>query len=102
MAEISRLGMGYYFSLAIRNLWRNPRRTGITLITMIFGISTLTLLSALNDGWLEQMKTNFILSFTGHIQVHAHGFEASQSLQDRITDPDEILRHTNYTEIGRM
>lgn len=99
MADTSRLGLGYYFSLAIRNLLRNPRRTSITLITMIFGISTLTLLGALNDGWLDQMKTNFILSFTGHIQVHANGFESSQSLQDRITDPDEILRFTSYTEI---
>ncbi len=99
MADHSRLGIGYYFSLATRNLLRNPRRTGITLITMIFGISTLTLLGALNDGWLEQMKTNFILSFTGHIQVHAKGFEASQSLQDRITVPDEVLRYTSYAEI---
>ncbi len=99
MADRSRLGMGYYFYLALRNLLRNQRRTIITLLSMIFGISTLTLLGALNDGWLNQMRTNFILSFTGHIQVHAKGFEASQNLQDRITDPEVILRHTNHPDI---
>ncbi|MEN8177368.1 MAG: FtsX-like permease family protein [Pseudomonadota bacterium] len=99
MADASRLGIGYYFALSIRNLLRNPRRTGITLITMVFGISTLTLLGALNDGWLNQMRTNFILSYTGHIQIHSKGFEASKSLQDSITEPDEILHYINYPEI---
>ena len=99
MADRARLSMGYYFYLANRNLLRNRRRTIITLVTMIFGISTLTLLGALNDGWLDQMRTNFILSFTGHVQVHAKGFEASQNLQDSISDPDEIIGYTNYPEI---
>ncbi|MCU7929317.1 MAG: FtsX-like permease family protein [Candidatus Thiodiazotropha sp. (ex Codakia rugifera)] len=100
MAESYRLGLFTYFSLATRNLLRNRRRTLITLITMIFGIATLTLLSALNDGWLSQMKTNFILSYTGHLQIHAKGFETSQNLNDRIKDPEEISRlMQSYPEI---
>jgi len=99
MAEHPRLGSGYYVAISLRNLRRNPRRTLITLITMIFGISTLTLLGALNDGWLDQMRSNFILSFTGHIQIHSHGFETSQSLQDSITDPGEVIRYTDYETI---
>ncbi|MEN8168156.1 MAG: ABC transporter permease, partial [Pseudomonadota bacterium] len=100
MANIASLGLAYYLSIAIRNLLRSPRRTSITLTTMIFGIATLTLLGALNDGWLNQMKTNFILSFTGHVQIHAKGFEASQNLEDRITEPDNILRYMqSYPEI---
>ena len=100
MGDTAHLGIGYHLSLAIRNLLRNRSRTAITLLTMTFGIATLTLLSALNDGWLDQMRSNFILSFTGHIQVHAKGFEASQSLADRITEPDEIIRYTSYPEIS--
>jgi ABC-type lipoprotein release transport system permease subunit len=92
MARESRVGLLTYLALALRNLIRNRRRTTITLLTMIFGIATLTLLSAMNDGWLNQMKTNFILSFTGHLQIHAKGFEASQNLRDRMDDPDEATR----------
>ncbi|MCU7809827.1 MAG: FtsX-like permease family protein [Candidatus Thiodiazotropha sp. (ex Notomyrtea botanica)] len=100
MADSTRLGLMTYLLLAVRNLMRNQRRTTITLLTMIFGIAVLTLLSALNDGWLSQMKTNFILSYTGHAQIHAKGFEASQNLRDRITDPEEVTRlMQSYPEI---
>ncbi|MCU7914450.1 MAG: FtsX-like permease family protein [Candidatus Thiodiazotropha sp. (ex Gloverina cf. vestifex)] len=104
MADSARLGLVTYLMLAVRNLMRNlmrnQRRTTITLLTMIFGIAVLTLLSALNDGWLSQMKTNFILSYTGHAQIHAKGFEASQNLRDRITNPEEVTRlMQSYPEI---
>jgi ABC-type lipoprotein release transport system permease subunit len=100
MADSIHLGLLTYLQLAVRNLLRNRRRTLITLLTMIFGITTLTLLSALNDGWLSQMKTNFILSYTGHLQIHAKGFEASQNLKDRIETPEEISRlMQSYPEI---
>jgi ABC-type lipoprotein release transport system permease subunit len=92
MVNHAKLGIKTYVVLAIRNLLRNQRRTVITLLTMVFGIAVLTLLSALNDGWLSQMKTNFILSHTGHVQIHAQGFEASQNLRDSIQTPDEITR----------
>lgn len=95
------LGIWTYFLLAIRNLMRNRRRTTITLLTMIFGIAVLTLLSALNDGWLSQMKTNFILSYTGHVQIHAKGFETSQNLRDSIKHPQEIIRlMQSYPEVN--
>ena len=101
MAERRHLGLRTYLALALRNLLRNRRRTTITLLTMVFGISMLTLLSALNDGWLSQMKTNFILSYTGHVQIHARGFEISQNLRDTIENPDEVTRlMQNYPEIS--
>jgi ABC-type lipoprotein release transport system permease subunit len=92
MVDHAKLGIKTYVVLAIRNLLRNQRRTIITLLTMVFGIAVLTLLSALNDGWLSQMKTNFILSHTGHVQIHARGFESSQNLRDSIHTPEEITR----------
>jgi ABC-type lipoprotein release transport system permease subunit len=68
---------------------------------MVFGIAVLTLLSALNDGWLSQMKTNFILSYTGHVQIHARGFEVSQNLRDSIDRPDEVTRlMQSYPEVS--
>lgn len=101
MADASHLGVRTYLLMALRNLSRNRRRTTITLLTMIFGIGVLTLLSALNDGWLSQMKTNFILSYTGHVQIHASGFEASQNLRDSIEKPETVTRlMQSYPEIS--
>jgi ABC-type lipoprotein release transport system permease subunit len=101
MVKPFRLGLATYLLLALRNLLRNRRRTIITLLTMVFGIAVLTLLSALNDGWLSQMKTNFILSYTGHVQIHARGFEVSQNLRDSIDNPDEVTRLIqSYAEVS--
>lgn len=90
MSERRGLDTVSFFRLALRNLWRNPKRTLITLISMMLGVAALTLLSALNDGWLREMKDNFILAVTGHVQVHAVGFEASQSLKDRMDDTSAV------------
>ena len=79
-----------YLILALRNLWRNPKRTLLTLFSMVLGIAALTLLSALNDGWLKEMQDNFILAVTGHVQVHAVGFEASQNLRDRMPEIEPV------------
>jgi ABC-type lipoprotein release transport system permease subunit len=47
------------------------------------------------------MKTNFILSYTGHVQIHAKGFEVSQNLRDAIRNPDEVTRlMQSYPEIS--
>jgi ABC-type lipoprotein release transport system permease subunit len=92
MSDQARLNAASYLDLALRNLWRNPKRTLLTLLSMVLGVAALTLLGALNDGWLKEMQDNFILALTGHVQVHARGFEASQHLRDQITDVSLIRR----------
>ena len=56
MAEAGALPLGEYLRLGARNLRLSPLRTGLTLVTMALGLGTLTLLSALNDGWLAAMQ----------------------------------------------
>ena len=88
----SRLSLGTYALLGLRNLWRNPKRTGLTLAAFIVGIGSLTFLVAIDDGWLFNMKDNFILTQTGHVQVHRQGFQDSRRVQDYIAKPDKVMR----------
>ena len=88
----SGLDAGSYLRLALRNLWASPKRTGLTLGSMVLGIAALTVLGALNDGWLRQMQDNFVLALTGHVQIHARGFEDRQDLKRRIADISEIRK----------
>jgi len=81
-----------YLKLGWRNLWLHPLRTGLTAAALAFGIAALTFLSAMNDGWMQQIKTNFALTLIGHIQIHAKGFEQTHKLSYRITDPAPILQ----------
>ena len=86
----ARLDADTYLRLALRNLWVNPKRTLLTLGSLVLGIAALTVLSAMNDGWLKQMQDNFVLALTGHVQIHAAGFEESRDLNLRLRDIDAI------------
>jgi len=79
-----------YLQLGWRNLWLYPMRTGLTTAALALGIAALTFLSAMNDGWVQQMKTNFTLLLMGHVQIHADGFEKSRNLTNNIAEPNLI------------
>jgi len=80
-----------YLQLGWRNLWLHPLRTVLTATALGVGIAALTFLSAMDDGWMQQIKTNFALTMTGHIQIHAEGFEDSRRLTRRIDAPEQVM-----------
>ncbi len=81
-----------HLMLGWRNLWLHPLRTLLTALALAAGIAGLTFLSALNDGWMQQVRVNFALTMLGHIQIHARGFEQSRRLGDRIPQPAPLLQ----------
>ncbi len=83
--------LAIYLTLGWRNLWLHPLRTILTVAALAIGIAALTFLSAMDDGWMQQIKTNFALTVTGHIQIHAAGFEQSRKLADRIEKPATLV-----------
>lgn len=82
-----------YLQFGWRNLWLNPARTSLTVIALALGISALTFLSAMNDGWVQQIKSNFSSMLIGHVQVHADGFEKNRSLAFSIENPGFLTDH---------
>ena len=66
--------------LALRNLWRNPKRSSITLAAITVGIWGLVFTWAFIDGINEQMITNNIQYLTGHIKVHKAGYHQDKRL----------------------
>jgi len=90
-----------YLRLGLRNLLLYPMRTGLTVLGLAIGIAALTFLSAMNDGWLQNMKLNFVLTQMGHVQVHAKGFEQSRRISDYIHDTsgiDKSLQNTAHIQ----
>jgi len=79
-----------YSRLGLSNLLLYPMRTGLTVMALAIGIAALTFLSAMNDGWLQNMKVNFVLTQMGHVQIHAQGFEQSKRIADSISKPHDI------------
>ncbi len=77
--------------LAWRNIFRQKRRTALTVLTMVGGFT----LSAVSIGWADGTYNNIINMFTrnrlGHIQIHGTGYLDKPTLQNVIE---------NYKEIG--
>jgi putative ABC transport system permease protein len=65
---------GLLVQLAWRNLWRNPRRTFITMAAIAFGYIMLLFVASLMAGLRWQMIENGTSLVMSQIQVHAPGY----------------------------
>lgn len=80
------------FTLAWRNLWRNKRRTGITMASVVMAVLLSTVMGSMQQGQYDQMIENTVGSFTGHLQIQADGYLDEPTL-DRSMDHVEVPHH---------
>ena len=74
------------FKLALRNVFRQKVRTGMTLAAIIFGVAGLILSGGFVQDIFVQLGEAIIHSQTGHVQVFREGFLARGTRQ-----PDQFL-----------
>jgi ABC-type lipoprotein release transport system permease subunit len=82
--------------IAWRNLWRNPRRTLVTMAAIALGYAMLLLFACLLEGLQQQMIKNGTSLGLSHMQVHAPAYYPDRSLYDTLggrggTDVDRLL-----------
>ncbi len=80
--------MKLYMTLAWRNLWRNRRRTLITIASISFAVLFALLMRSINEGAYDQMITNAVQFHTGFIQVQDPWYHDEPSL-DYVMPYDE-------------
>jgi putative ABC transport system permease protein len=66
--------------LAWRNVWKNKRRTVLTLLTVMVGCAMIIFSRSFQDGVYGQMIEDSIAANTGHIQIHEKGFWENMSI----------------------
>ncbi|MCM8770034.1 MAG: ABC transporter permease [Candidatus Omnitrophica bacterium] len=65
----------------------------MTLSIVALGLATLIISNALYDGFHEKMVTNAVRVFMGHIQIHAHGFQANPTVENCFLPlPDRLVQ----------
>jgi len=80
--------------LAYRDLGRNRRRTGMTMIAVALGLALLILMNGYIAGAMDGALQNSIRLKTGHLQIRASSYnEADLSLQwkDLLNEPEQIV-----------
>lgn len=77
--------------LAYRNIWRNKRRTLITLTSICFAVLLSCLMRSTQLGSYERMISNALSFYTGHIQVHKIGYWEDKTLDEGFEKKDSIL-----------
>ena len=75
-------------ALAWRNVWRNRRRTLLTIGAVVFATFIITITSSLQTGTYEAGESYAIQFMTGEIQVHRDGYHEESSLTNSLADKD--------------
>ncbi len=82
----------FLLKLAFLNIGRNPRRSLITVLAVGVGLAALIFLWGFSDGTNEQMRENVIQILTGHVQIHAQGFEKKLSVDKTLPNRSLIVQ----------
>lgn len=79
------------WTLALRNVLRNRRRSVVTVLAIAVGLAALTFLWGFLDGMNRQMVENTTRYFAGDVQVHLKGYHDDPSLDRAIGSGGRLL-----------
>ncbi len=82
--------MNKYIKIAWRNLWRNRRRTMITVSSVFFAILLALLMRSMQNGTYDLMEREAIRNSTGFIQVHGPGYWEDKTIDNTFEETKEL------------
>ncbi len=92
--------MKEYLKLAWRNIWRNKRRTLITIASVFFALWLSLIMRSMQVGSYGHMANGIVEAYTGSLQIHGKGywedrtldkiFESSTSMISKIESVDNV------------
>lgn len=92
---------GLLFSLAWRNLWRNPRRTALVLIAVGVGVWSMLSCTAVLQAWNTSSLDAALKDMTGQGQIHGRGYLDDPGVGHRIALPSgKLLALLRSPEVG--
>lgn len=89
--------MGDYL-LAWRNVWRNPRRSILTILAIVFASTLLVFMLSFQFGTYEEMINSSVRLSTGHLQVQPVGYYDKPQIHKVIKNPERILEKASGLE----
>lgn len=84
--------MNTTIKIAWRNIWRNKRRTLITVSSIMFALFFAIIMRGFQVGSYAKMKKNAVESYSGYIQIHKKGYWDDKNINN-IFSIDESIIH---------
>ncbi|WP_053185300.1 ABC transporter permease [Sunxiuqinia dokdonensis] len=76
--------------IAWRNLWRNKRRTLITVASIFFGVLLSAYMTSMQEGSYEKMVDMVVKYYSGAMQVHHENYWESKSINDTFEESQDL------------
>ncbi len=77
--------------MAWRNIWRNPRRSILTISAIAFASLLLVFMLSWQFGSYETMIDAVVKVHTGHLQVQARDYNEDREMRQVVPNPDSIM-----------
>lgn len=90
--------MKEYLKLAWRNIWRNKRRTLITIASVFFAMFFALIMRSIQIGSYSQMTRSIVGAFTGYLQIHKNGYWDDKTLDYAFENNDQLVSELENTE----
>lgn len=82
--------MSIDFKMAWRNIWRNTRRTILTICAIAFASLLLVFMLSFQFGSYETMINTSVKIHTGHLQIQAQGYHEKNNIRQVVANPEKI------------
>ena len=78
--------------LAWRNIWRNKKRSIITITAIVIAVFLAVVMRSLQLGMYDNMIQNIVGSYSGHIQIHSIGYWEEQTIDNAFEYNDSLIK----------
>lgn len=84
--------------LAWRNIWRNKRRSYLTIGSIMFAVILAIFMRSMQLGSYEKMIENSVRYYTGHIQIHQTGYWNDKVMDNSMLVDSHLLESLQQLE----
>ena len=86
------------FKIAWRNIYRNRKRSLITITSIFAALFLVILMRALQFGFYDNIIKTVVESYAGYVEVHADGYWDNQSLDNSMEVDQKLINDINSVE----